>query len=49
LQVSPVHDHDPRAQFTESMGRQWGLHVVDVTIALGDLVDDVAGVARRAG
>jgi hypothetical protein len=47
LQVDPVHRDDPRAQFTESMGRPWGLHIVDITIALGDLVAAVGAVARR--
>jgi hypothetical protein len=48
LQVSPLHgDADPRAQLNESLGRPWGLHMVDVNLALGDLVDDVAAVARR--
>jgi hypothetical protein len=48
LQVSPVNrDGDPRAQLTESMGRQWGLHIADVNLALGDLVQAVAAVARH--
>jgi hypothetical protein len=48
LQVTPVHGaDDARARFTESMGRPWGLHVYDVTVALGDLVEDVRAVSRR--
>lgn len=30
----------------ENLGPAWGYHVVDVTLALGDLVDDVAAVAH---
>lgn len=30
----------------QNLGPAWGYHVVDVTLALGDLVDDVAAVAR---
>ena len=48
LQVSRVHRNgDPRAQLSESMGRPWGLHIVDVNVALGDLVDAVAAVGQR--
>jgi hypothetical protein len=47
LQVTPVHEVDARARLSESMGRPWGLHVYDVSLALGDLVDDVRAVAAR--
>jgi hypothetical protein len=48
LQITPVHGNsDPRAQLNESLGRPWGLHIVDVNIALGDLVEDVGAVARQ--
>jgi len=30
----------------EDLGPAWGYHVVDVTLALGDLVNDVAAVAH---
>ena len=39
LQVSDVGGpHDPRPRVTESLGPTWGLHVVDVNLALGNLV-----------
>ena len=33
---------DPRPTVTDSLGPLWGYHLVDVNIALGDLVHDVA-------
>ena len=39
LQVSaPVHSGDPRPVVTQTLGPTWGLHLVDVNIALGNLV-----------
>jgi hypothetical protein len=32
---------NPKALLSQSLGPAWGYHAVDVTIALGDLVDDV--------
>ncbi len=32
---------DPRPTVTDSLGPLWGYHLVDVNIALGDLVHDV--------
>lgn len=46
LQVTP-HAPDPRPLVTEDLGPTWGLHRVDVTIALGDLVSDVAALPAR--
>src|SRR5262249_16928779 len=34
---------DTRPRVTEQLGPVWGLHLVDVNIALGNLVADVAG------
>ena len=31
----------------QGLGPAWGYHIVDVTIALGDLVDDVAALGRQ--
>ncbi len=40
LQVTPPDDPaDPRPRVTESLGPDWGLHVLDVNLALGNLVD----------
>jgi hypothetical protein len=40
LQVSaPVTPGDKRSIVTQSIGPTWGLHLVDVNIALGNLVD----------
>jgi hypothetical protein len=39
LQVSaPIHAGDPRTIVGETLGPTWGLHLVDVNIALGNLV-----------
>ena len=39
LQVSaPIHAGDPRTVVGETLGPTWGLHLVDVNIALGNLV-----------
>ncbi|MGB8649338.1 MAG: DUF3089 domain-containing protein [Mycobacteriales bacterium] len=39
LQVTLLHHtEDPRPQLPERLGPAWGLHLVDVNIALGDLV-----------
>ena len=41
LQVTaPLTPGDPRKVVTQTLGPTWGLHLVDVNIALGDLVDD---------
>jgi hypothetical protein len=40
LQVSaPIHAGDSRATVGQTLGPAWGLHLVDVNIALGNLVD----------
>lgn len=46
LQVTP-RSPDPRPAVTEDLGPSWGLHRVDVNIALGDLVRDVAALPSR--
>jgi hypothetical protein len=47
LQVTPTHiSGDDRPRLSETLGRMWGYHVVDVNIALGDLVADVAAAIR---
>jgi hypothetical protein len=40
---------DPRPTVTASLGPNWGYHLDDVNLALGDLVHDVAmeEAARR--
>jgi Protein of unknown function (DUF3089) len=39
LQVSaPIHAGDPRTIVGETLGPTWGLHLVDVNIALGNLI-----------
>ena len=46
LQVSgPTVPGDPRAVVHETLGPTWGLHLVDVNIALGNLVDLVRSEA----
>ena len=53
LQVSaPITPGDTRTVVSQTLGPNWGLHLVDVNIALGDLVDvarteSAAYVARR--
>ena len=53
LQVSaPITPGDTRTVVSQTLGPTWGLHLVDVNIALGDLVDlarteSAAYVARR--
>ncbi len=40
LQVSaPIQPGDPRPVVSQTLGPAWGLHLVDVNIALGNLVD----------
>jgi hypothetical protein len=40
LQVSaPIHAGDPRPVVGQTLGPTWGLHLVDVNIALGNLVE----------
>ncbi|HEY7946083.1 MAG TPA: DUF3089 domain-containing protein, partial [Acidimicrobiales bacterium] len=47
LQVSgPVHPGDPRPLVRQTIGPTWGLHLVDVNIALGNLVSVVADESR---
>jgi len=47
LQVdAPVHAGDPRTVVDQALGAVWGLHLVDVNIALGNLVDLVGDQAR---
>jgi hypothetical protein len=47
LQVTPTSASANRpALLTQSLGPAWGYHIVDVNIALGDLVSDVAALAR---
>jgi len=47
LQVSaPINTGDKRQIVTESIGPTWGLHLVDVNIALGSLVTLVGDEAR---
>ena len=42
LQVVPTaHAADAKRLLSQSLGPAWGYHIVDVTIALGDLVTDV--------
>jgi hypothetical protein len=53
LQVSVIHTAgDPRPLVTQQLGPTWGLHLVDVNIALGNLVsivgDEAASVASRS-
>jgi DUF3089 family protein len=48
LQVSPTAAGRSGAQLlNERLGALWGFHDVDVNLALGDLVDDVAGSVAR--
>jgi len=43
LQVSPISvSGDPRPLVTASLGPDWGYHLDDINLALGDLVQDVA-------
>ncbi len=47
LQVSaPVRADDPRPVVSQTLGPTWGLHLVDVNIALGNLVRLVGDEAR---
>ena len=47
LQVSaPIHASDPRQVVSQVLGPTWGLHLVDVNIALGNLVKLVGDEAR---
>jgi hypothetical protein len=36
---APIHAGDPRVIVGQTLGPTWGLHLVDVNIALGDLVN----------
>ena len=46
LQVTPTQRRTGQeALLGQSLGPAWGYHIVDVTLALGDLVDDVAALA----
>jgi pimeloyl-ACP methyl ester carboxylesterase len=46
LQVVPTTDAaEAKALLSQSLGPAWGYHIVDVTIALGDLVADVRAAA----
>jgi hypothetical protein len=48
LEVTPLpHSGDPRPALREEQGAVWGYHVVDVNVALGDLVHDVGAVTSR--
>jgi hypothetical protein len=38
--------HDKRPVVSDSLGPTWGLHLVDVNIALGNLVTDLQQQAR---
>lgn len=50
LQVNPVGTpQDPPEYVAESLGPDWGLHLYDVNIALGNLVKDVALEATAYG
>jgi hypothetical protein len=43
LQVIPTGvPGDPRPKVTASLGAEWGYHLDDVNLALGNLVSDVA-------
>jgi len=48
LQVDPVPG-DGRPVVSEVLGPHWGLHLVDVNVALGDLVDLVRTEAAAYG
>jgi hypothetical protein len=48
LQVTPTGGAaDRRPRVEESLGSAWGFHIVDVNLALGDLVADVAALPDR--
>jgi hypothetical protein len=47
LQVhAPIHPGDARKLVTEELGPSWGLHLVDVNLAVGNLVSLVTSEAR---
>lgn len=46
LQVTAAR-HDPRPTLPERLGQLWGLHDLDVSVALDDLVADVAAAVKR--
>ena len=47
LEVTPTHRRTgDDALLGQSLGPAWGYHIVDVTIALGDLVHDVAALKQ---
>jgi hypothetical protein len=41
LQVSKVYQIDPRLQLQQELGPDWGYHVYDINLALGNLIQDV--------
>ena len=45
--VIPLHADDPRPQVTENPSPEWGLHIIDVNIAFGNLQRLVARQAAR--
>jgi hypothetical protein len=48
LQVSPVrHPADGRPELTTLLGPIWGYHVIDVNVALGDLVRDAGATVAQ--
>jgi hypothetical protein len=47
--VEVTHGGDPRLQIAETLGPLWGTHLVDVNIALGNLVGLTAVQARAYG
>jgi hypothetical protein len=47
LQVSaPIHPSDTRTVVRQTLGPTWGLHLVDINIALGNLVTVVGEEAN---
>jgi hypothetical protein len=45
--VYPLHADDPRPQVTENPSPEWGLHIVDMNIAMGNLQRLVERQAAR--
>jgi hypothetical protein len=45
LQLSLIDERDQREPIEETLGPLWGTHLVDVNVALGNLVPDVAAQA----
>ena len=48
LQVTSSRPGDPRPAFTEQLGPRWGLHLLDVNLALDDLIDLVRHQSGQA-